>query len=441
MSIGLVSSIFREKRETSRLSSLAEEPRIREFNLPRVIPRLLPRRIQVPRAGVPCALTPQTVFGRASTPCTLSITLTPSCAPSRTIASLLTTSCRLRRPTPLPKKKLARSTSNLGIPQGARSPSRKRQIKPLKNVKPTLIDFGERREWQLRSARGGKEGAHVPRYQSPQRYCHSPAGTPSSAFASFAVPSDYYSLQDARSDARFYVQLQSQFFSRSCSPIDSAPSQRARSPSPLDRWPSTGATSDYLVPRSAYYSTTNFATRYDSCEDPSFNPDYHRDRYYQQLHPSNCPKDFPPQTARPSTGIATASVPSAYKLAADARFPQRQPSRCSSRSHTPLNSVAFTPPQRVQSFVPINRGRSTGAPQYQQFPSTGAPQYQRLPDQRNPLQQLLLHVLIATNARHSSPMSVATRICSNFNKTLATGSLVLRGRLIPRSLITWRQVP
>ena len=120
---------------------------MREFNLPRVIPRLLPRRIQVPRAGVPCALTVQTVFGRASTHCTLrSVALTPSCAPSRKISSLLTTSCRLRRPTLLPKTKLPRSTSNLGIPQGARSPSRKRQINPSKNVKPTLIVFGERRE-------------------------------------------------------------------------------------------------------------------------------------------------------------------------------------------------------------------------------------------------------------------------------------------------------
>ena len=66
----------------------------------------------------------------------------------------------------------------------------------------------EEREWQLRSARGGDEGAHVPRDQSPQRYCPSPAGTPSSAFASFAAPSEYYSSQDARSDAPFYEELQ-----------------------------------------------------------------------------------------------------------------------------------------------------------------------------------------------------------------------------------------
>ena len=93
-------------------------------------------------------------------------------------------------------------------------------------------------------------------------------------------------------------QLQYQILSRPFSPIDSvyrAPSQRVRSPSPLDRRPSTGATSVHLVPWSVYYSTTDFATRYEFCEDPCFELDYRRDRYYQQPHPSDRTEDFAPQ--------------------------------------------------------------------------------------------------------------------------------------------------
>ena len=91
---------------------------------------------------------------------------------------------------------------------------------------------------------------------------------------------------------------------------------------------------------SAYCATTNFATRYDWCKDPSFNPDYHRDRYYQQLHSSDCPKDFPHQMDRPSKGVAQTCVASAptpwpYQSApetrGDARFSQRQQFHTSSR--------------------------------------------------------------------------------------------------------------
>ena len=96
---------------------------------------------------------------------------------------------------------------------------------------------------------------------------------------------------------------------------------------------------------------------------------------YQREYPSR----LPPQTARPS--IASASAPSAYQLAPKprrgARFSQRQQSRGSSRSQTPLDSVAPSPPQRVQSLLPIDRGPPSGAPQ--PFPRFGSPQDHRLP--------------------------------------------------------------
>ena len=55
MSIGLVFYIFREKKETSRLSSLAEELRICEFNLPRVpsFSATIPPETFLPRWLVP----------------------------------------------------------------------------------------------------------------------------------------------------------------------------------------------------------------------------------------------------------------------------------------------------------------------------------------------------------------------------------------------------
>ena len=100
-----------------------------------------------------------------------------------------------------------------------------------------------------------------------------------------------------------------------------------------------------------------------------------------QLQHDYPPRDFPPQTARPS--IASTSAPSAYQSAPKprrgARFSQRQQSRGSSRSDTPLDSVAPSPPQRVQSLLPVDRGPQTEAPQYQPFPRFKAPQDHRLP--------------------------------------------------------------
>ena len=94
------------------------------------------------------------------------------------------------------------------------------------------------------------------------------------------------------------------------------------------------------------------------------------------------PRDFPSQTARPS--IASDSAPSAYQSAPKprrgTRFSQRQQSRGSSHSHTPFDSVAPSPPQRVlQSLLPVDRGPQTEAPQYQPFPRFGATQDHRLP--------------------------------------------------------------
>ena len=86
-----------------------------------------------------------------------------------------------------------------------------------------------------------------------------------------------------------------------------------------------------------------------------------------KLQRDNPPRDFPPQMARPS--IASASAPSAYQSAPKsrrgARLSERQQSRDSFRSHTHFDSVALSPPQRVQSLLPVDRGPPTGAPQYQ----------------------------------------------------------------------------
>ena len=55
--------------------------------------------------------------------------------------------------------------------------------------------------------------------------------------------------------------------------------------------------------------------------------------------------------------------------------------------------------------------------------------------------QFLLRDWIAMNALRSNPTSVVTRISSSFKKLLATGNSLPRGRLFPRSMTTWRQVP
>ena len=100
-----------------------------------------------------------------------------------------------------------------------------------------------------------------------------------------------------------------------------------------------------------------------------------------QLKRDYPPRDFPPQPARPS--IASASASSAYQSAPKsrrgARLSKRQQSRGSSRSHTPFDSVAPSPPQRVQYLLPVNRDPQTEAPQYQPFPRFGATQDHRLP--------------------------------------------------------------
>ena len=100
-----------------------------------------------------------------------------------------------------------------------------------------------------------------------------------------------------------------------------------------------------------------------------------------QLQRDYAPRDFPPQMAR--TSIASASAPTAYQSAPrsrrGARLSQRQQSHGSSRSHTPFDSVAPSPPQRVQSLLPVNRDPQTDAPKYQLFSRFGAPQDYRLP--------------------------------------------------------------
>ena len=50
-----------------------------------------------------------------------------------------------------------------------------------------------------------------------------------------------------------------------------------------------------MASRSIYYSTTDFATRYDYYVNPSFDSDYRRDCYYQQPHSSDRIEDFASQ--------------------------------------------------------------------------------------------------------------------------------------------------
>ena len=86
----------------------------------------------------------------------------------------------------------------------------------------TRFDYFKReeRELQLRSARGNDKGAQVIWDNSPQRYRPSPVGSHSSVIATSAAPSQYYSSQDSRSDARVLQQLHNEILLRSFSPLD-----------------------------------------------------------------------------------------------------------------------------------------------------------------------------------------------------------------------------